>query len=129
MPRPKETDHQMTTREAEYMRHILENGSMTVRGLLEVLPEPKPHVNTIGTTLKTLEAKGFLERLVNARPVTYVPTEKASRFADVSLARLVKNYFSNSYRRVVSALVEDEKISVDELKEIIDMIENKNNEK
>ena len=33
------------------------------------------------------------------------------------------NYFSNSYKKIVSALVEEEKISIDELREIIDMVE------
>lgn len=42
--------------------------------------------------------------------------------------KLMKNYFNNSYRSVVSALVDDEKITIDELREIIDMVEkcNKN---
>ena len=35
----------------------------------------------------------------------------------------MKNYFNNSYRSVVSALVDDEKITIDELREIIDMVE------
>ena len=35
----------------------------------------------------------------------------------------MKNYFNNSYRSVVSALVDDEKITTDELREIIDMVE------
>ena len=40
----------------------------------------------------------------------------------------MKSYFNNSYSSVVSALVKEEKISVEELREIIDMIE-KHNEK
>ncbi len=39
------------------------------------------------------------------------------------LSTFIKNYFSNSYLNAVSALVKEEKISVDELKELIDMVE------
>ncbi|MDE6194411.1 MAG: BlaI/MecI/CopY family transcriptional regulator, partial [Muribaculaceae bacterium] len=49
-----------------------------------------------------------------------------SELSGNSLARLVKNYFNNSYRSVVSALVDDDKISVEELREIIDMVERRN---
>ena len=46
-------------------------------------------------------------------------------FRSRSLAQVVKNYFNNSYTQAVSALVEDEKVSVDELRAIIEMIENR----
>lgn len=36
---------------------------------------------------------------------------------------MVKDYFSNSYKQMVSALVADEKISADELREILELIE------
>ena len=39
------------------------------------------------------------------------------------MGRIVSDFFNNSYKMAVSALVEEEKVSVDELREIIDMIE------
>ncbi len=50
-----------------------------------------------------------------------------SLFRNRSLADVIRNYFGNSYKMAVSALVEEEKISVDELKEIVDLIEKKTN--
>lgn len=50
-------------------------------------------------------------------------------FRRKTLGTLIKNYFGNSYFGAVSTLVEEEKISVDELKELIDMVENKNKDK
>lgn len=128
MARPKETEHQISQRESEYMRHFLDKGSMTVRELIECL-NPRPHVNTVATILKSLESKGFLRRIDNEKPARYYATDEAARFADVSLARVVRNFFNDSYRRVVSSLVEEEKISVDELKDIINMIENARKDK
>ena len=40
-----------------------------------------------------------------------------------SLAGVVNSYFSNSYLSAVSTLVKEEKITVDELKELIARIE------
>ena len=45
------------------------------------------------------------------------------QFRDRSLKELVANFFNNSYKSAVSALVEEEKISVDELREIIRLVE------
>jgi len=42
---------------------------------------------------------------------------------DRSLRQVISNYFNNSYKSAVSALVQEEKISLDELKEIIRMVE------
>ena len=53
---------------------------------------------------------------------------KKNDFRDRSLAEVIRDYFDNSYKSVVSALAEEEKISVDELREIIDLIESKNTE-
>lgn len=50
-----------------------------------------------------------------------------SDFRERSLADVIRNYFDNSYKSAVSALVEDEKITVEELREIIGIIESKNN--
>ena len=44
---------------------------------------------------------------------------------DISLAEVIKNYFNDSYKSAVSALVEEEKISVDDLRDIIQLIESK----
>ena len=49
--------------------------------------------------------------------------------ATISIIRLggvISKYFENSYLGAVSALVEEEKISVEDLRELIDRIENQN---
>ncbi len=57
------------------------------------------------------------------RTFTYAAKVPQEAFRTRSLGQVVKSYFNNSYSSVVSALVEEEKISVDELREIIDMVE------
>ncbi len=109
------------------MEQLWERGPLTVRQLLEAYPDPKPHVNTVSTMVRILEDKGYVSHDPDSsKPFRYFALAQASDFAGRSLAKVIKSYFNNSYTSAVSALVEEEKISVDELKQIIDMIENKN---
>lgn len=119
----------LTEKEAEIMQMFWERGELTVRQLLEGYDDPKPHVNTVATIVRILEEKGYVTHSDEpARRGAFVfrATVGPEAFRAPSLALLVRNYFKNSYASVVSALVEDEKISLDELKEIIDMVETKN---
>ena len=56
--------------------------------------------------------------------VGYCKTEE--EFSRRTLGGVIRKYFENSYLGAVSALVEEEKISVDELRELIDRIETQN---
>ncbi len=102
---------------------------MTVRELLERYDDPRPHFNTVSTIVRILVDKGFVEHVGQKNGAyLYGASVKPADFGRRSLAQVVKSYFNNSYSSVVSALVKEEKISVEELREIIDMIE-KHNEK
>ena len=120
----KKQPKKLTEKEAEVMERLWSAGPQTIRELLATYPDPKPHFNTVSTTVRILCDKGFVEH-VGERNGAYIygALVESSELSGSSLARLVKNYFNNSYRSVVSALVDDEKISVEELREIIDMVE------
>lgn len=123
----KKQAKKLTEKEAEVMERLWSEGPQTIRELLAAYPDPKPHFNTVSTTVRILCDKGFVEHVGERNGAyTYGALVESSELSGSSLARLVKNYFNNSYRSVVSALVEDEKISVDELREIIDMVEKRN---
>ena len=117
----------LTEKETELMNMLWERGPLFVREMVDLFPDPKPHFNTVSTTVRILCDKGFVEH-VGERKGAYVygAIVESRELSGNSLARLVKNYFNNSYRSVVSALVDDEKISVEELREIIDMVERRN---
>ncbi|MDE6291875.1 MAG: BlaI/MecI/CopY family transcriptional regulator [Muribaculaceae bacterium] len=114
----------MTETEAEVLERLWSKGPQTIRELLATYLDPKPHFNTVSTTVRILCDKGFVAHIGERNGAyTYGALVDSSELSGSSLARLVKNYFNNSYRSVVSALVDDEKITVDELREIIDMVE------
>ncbi len=115
----------LTLREEEVLQKLWEHGPMSVRQLVELYPEPQPHVNTVSTVVRTLEAKDFVGHESNGQGFVYFAKIAKDSIRDRSLGQVIKNYFSGSYIGAVSTLVEEEKISLDELKELIDMIEKK----
>lgn len=116
----------LTDKEAVIMNMLWERGPLFVREMVELYPEPKPHFNTISTTVRILEGKGYVDHEVVGTSHRFRAVVEKSDIQEKSMAEVIRNFFGNSYKTAVSALVEEEKISVDELKEIIDFIENKN---
>lgn len=116
----------ITEKELVLMQMLWEHGPLFVRQMVDLYAEPKPHFNTLSTTVHILEEKGHVGHEVFGPSHRYYAIAKKEDFRKKSLARLVSDYFNNSYKNAVSALVEEEKVSVDELREIIDLIESKN---
>lgn len=116
----------ITDRERGLLEMLWQHGSLFVREMVEHCPEPKLHFNTIATTVRVLEEKGYVGHEVVGGSHRFFAIAQKKDFRDRTLANVIRDYFDNSYRNVVSALVEEEKISAEELKEILAIIENKN---
>ena len=116
----------ITDRERGLLEMLWQHGPLFVREMVDLCPEPKLHFNTIATTVRVLEEKGYVGHEVVGGSHRFHALARKKDFRDRTLANVIRDYFDNSYRNVVSALVEDEKISADELREILDIIERKN---
>lgn len=121
--RPGRKPVAITEKEMAVMKILWSHGPLFVREMLEFYPEPKPHFNTVSTTVRILEEKGYIGHEVIGSSHRYYAIAPQQQFRDRSFRDLVANFFNNSYKSAVSALVEDEKISVDELRQIIDLVE------
>ena len=114
----------LTEKEAEIMQRLWNKGPQTIKEIIADLPEPKPHFSTVSTVVRVLMDKGFVEHVGHRNGAyTYGAIVDSEEMGGGRLASLVKNYFNHSYLKVVSNLVKDEKISVKELKELIEMVE------
>lgn len=116
----------LTEKESIIMNMLWDDGPMFVREMLERYPEPRPHFNTVSTLVRILEGKGYVSHEVVGNSHRFFATVDRSAFQKQGIADVIRNYFNNSYKMAISALVEDDKLTVDELKEIIEYIENKN---
>lgn len=117
----------LTEKETELMNMLWERGPLFVREMVELYPEPKPHFNTVATTIRILESKGYVEHEVLGGSHRFRAIADRSEFRSKSLSDVIHNFFGNSYKTAISSLIEEEKISVDEIKEILNFIEEKNN--
>ena len=121
----KRDNNQLTPKEEELMQLLWEHEPILISKLIEFYPDPKPHFNTVSTVMKRLEAKGFVGHKEIAGSFQYFSTVKKENFRNKSFGDFIKNYFGGSYYGAVSALVEEDKISAGELKELLELIENK----
>lgn len=114
----------LTKKEEELMQLFWQRGAMFVKDIVPLYDDPKPHFNTISTMARTLESKGFLGHEAFGNTHRYQPVVTQADYSKAILGNVVTRYFDNSYRHVISALVEEEKISVEELEELIRQINN-----
>lgn len=113
----------LTNKEEIIMNHFWERGALFIRELRELYPEPKPHFSTLSTQVRTLQEDGFIGHKAYGPTYQYFAKISREEYKQRSLIGLIDKYFDNSYLSAVSALVKEEKISVEELRELIDLIE------
>lgn len=113
----------LTNREEELMKLFWEKGPLFVKEIIPLLDDPKPHFNTISTIVRGLETKGYVSHEAFGNTHRYYAAVSETEHGKRTLGSVVNRYFSNSYLSAVSSLVKEEKISLDELKELIDLVE------
>lgn len=116
---------QLTAKEEEVLGYFWANGPLFVRELLDLQEEPKPHYNTLSTIVRTLEEKGYVGYKVFGNTHQYYALISEDEYSKKTLKQIVDKYFDNSYTRVVSTLIEEEALTLDELQELIQQIKNK----
>ncbi len=113
----------LTAKEEEIMGFFWEKGPLFVKEMLAFYEEPKPHFNTLSTIVRGLEDKGFLAHYTFGNTYQYYPIVSEEDFRKGTLRNVISKYFNNSYLNAVSSLVKEEDISLDELKQLIEEVE------
>lgn len=115
----------LTRKEEEIMHIFWTQGPLFVKDLLAHFDEPRPHFNTVSTFVRALEEKGFLSHRAFGTSYQYFALIDQDRYSQMSLGGVIDKYFNRSALRAVSSLVEAESLSVEELKQLISLIENR----
>ena len=113
----------LTKKEEIIMEHFWEKGPLFVRELRDLYPEPKPQFTTLSTQVRNLEGEGFIDHKSYGPTYQYFAKVTKEEYKQRSLIGVIDKYFDNSYNNAISALVKEDRVSVDELKELIDLIE------
>ncbi len=116
----------LTNKEEEIMHVLWKLNKAFVKEIVAELPAPSPHYNTVSTVVRKMEDKGFVKHEAFGNTYRYYPTISKEDYRNLYFSKAINNYFENSYKNVVSFFAKEEKISANELREIIKLIENKN---
>lgn len=113
----------LTAKEEELMGFFWEKGPLFVKEILAFYDDPKPHFNTLSTIVRGLEEKEYLNHKSFGNTYQYYAVVSEEDFRKVTLRNVISKYFNNSYLSAVSSLVKEEDISLDELRKLIDEVE------
>jgi len=117
----------LTNREEEIMEILWEKGSMYVKDIVDEMSALKPHYNTISTIVRGLEEKGFVGHEQFGNTYRYSAIITREEFSKDTIKSMVEKYFNKSYSSVVSMFVEEEKITTEEIKELLRQVESRKN--
>jgi len=115
----------LTNQEEEIMLIIFQQGKGFIKDFIQRIDEPQPPYTTVASIVKNLERKGFVKSTRYGNTYEYCPVMEESEYKSKFMSGVVQNYFENSYKDMVSFFAEKKKISAEELKEIIKLIEKK----
>lgn len=104
-----------------------------VKDIVDKFDEPRPAYNTVSTIIRILEKKGFVSYRVYGNTYEYYPLMTKTEYSDQFIGNFIKKYFDNSYQSLVSSFAKGENLSLKELEEMKEIVENeikrmKNNE-
>ena len=119
---------QLTKAEEQIMQTLWSLDKAFLREIVESMPNPKPHQNTVATLLKILVEKEFVVVEVLGRQHRYSPLISKQEYSGKSIKQLAKNYFEGSFSNVVSYLVKENNISVEELESLLKQIKKQQNQ-
>ena len=105
------------------MGFFWEKGALFVKEMLAFYDDPKPHFNTLSTIVRGLEEKGYVAHEAFGNTYRYYPVLTREGVGKGTLRSVISKYFNNSYLGAVSSLVQEEDISLDELKALIKQVE------
>jgi hypothetical protein len=116
----------LSIQEEEVMRCVWQLGRCNIKAIVDQLPSPTPPYTTVASVVGNLKRKGYVAAQRKGNGFEYMPAVKEKDYKRHFVSGFVRDYFKNSFREMVSFFAQEEKISPDELKGIIDEIEKGN---
>ena len=120
-PRQSET---LTEAELRIMNVLWLKGSGTVQLILDSLPErPSLAYNSVLTTIRVLERKGYVEHSKDGRTHVYAPLVGRKEATRSEIRHLLGRFFKNSHEQLVLNILEDRGLEPKDLARLREMLE------
>lgn len=116
----------LTFKEEEVMKKLWSRDEMTARELMEMYPEPHPHINTVSTFLRILEEKGWVKHRAIGTTNLYRAAFSEEEMGRKSMKTVVSKFFKGSMTGMISSLIKNEELSKEEIDELRKIVNDKN---
>lgn len=113
----------LTPQEENVMLHVWQLGECAIKDVVERLESPKPPYTTVASIFQNLHRKGYLTQRRFGNVKVYKPKITEAAYKRHFMSGVVESYFDNSYKELVSFFAKEQKITTEELSEIIRLIE------
>ena len=113
----------LTLQEETIMQHVWQLKECIVKDIVDSLDEPKPPYTTVASIVRNLDKKGYLNSKKYANVYVYTPKIHEDEYKKKFMSGVVKDYFENSYKELVTFFAKEQKITTEELEDIIRLIE------
>ncbi len=113
----------LTNKEEEVMKILWKLEKAFVKEIMAEIKEDQPHYNTLSTIVRNLEDKKYVAHEAFGNTHRYYPIVSKEAYRKRFINATIADYYDNSYKSLVSFFAKEEKISVKELQEIINLIE------
>ncbi len=115
----------LTKAEEQVMQVLWKLEKGFLKDIVEAMPEPKPHPNTVATLLKILVEKEFVAIDVFGRVHCYYPIVSKEQYSGQSVRQLVQGYFDGSVKNVLSFLVKEKELDIKDIELLLKQLKNK----
>jgi predicted transcriptional regulator len=120
---------ELTKAEEEVMQVLWRLKKAFIKEILEKFDEPKPAYSTVSTIIRILLEKGFVNYRVYGRTYQYFPVISKDDYRKSQMSSFVKDYFSNSYQKMVSFFAREDSITIKDMEAIMEMMKKEQKEK
>ncbi len=120
---------ELTKAEEQVMLILWKQGSAFVRDIIKDMGEPKPAYTTISTIIRILETKGYAAHEEYGKMHKYYPLVSKEDYTGTFMRGFISNYFSGSYKNLLSFFSKSKDLSIEDLEEIKSIIDKEINNK
>ena len=116
---PPKKSNTLTEAELRLMKILWRRGESAVTDLVAAMPEGEPLAyNSVLTTIRILEQKGYVEHRQEGRAFVYWPCVAEEEASRSEVRHVLSRFFGNSREQLLLSLLGDEEISTEELQRL-----------
>ena len=114
----------LTAQEEDVMLYIWRLGPCFIRDILNEMPEPRPPYTSVASVIRNLEKKKYVTPKKFGTITEFSPLIKEADYKRTFMSNVVENYFTGSYKEMVSFFVRNRKLTKSDLQDLMNQIEN-----